>query len=228
MKKILLLALIVYIPQISFTQEFRSYIGMGTGVSVPVGKFASKTLNGGSFALPGLNVNVDGAWLFYKGLGAGLRATYYAHPVDVRSLGYEKVTNDPFLLDVTIRSEPYKVLTLVGFAQYSLDILKRFYVTPRIGGGMIYGISPYQLYKAEYYLIGSRWFEITSTWDLAGYFSTGGEFCYQISGCIDLTLKVEYGYGKLKYRFLTGTGDIREDIHQFMVLDALAGFKLKL
>lgn len=226
MKKLQLLFLLFWIASLSFSQETRSYVGLTTGISFPVGKFASKTLDGGSFALPGWRVNLDGTWQFYKDFGIGLQVDYYSIPLDVRALGYERVLADAFLLDVTIRSDPYRFLATAAFFQYSLPVIQNLSFIPKAGGGIIYGFSPYQLHKAEYYLVGEKWFEITSTRDWGGYFTAGGSLNYQVNDCIGVVLKADYGYGTVRYRFLTGSGDIREDVHHFMVVDTQLGFRI--
>lgn len=228
MKKIVLPLLLIFIGYVPHAQKASSYVSLNTGVSLPLGKFSSKTLDGGSFALAGWNSNVEGAWFFYKDLGAGLQLGYSAHPVDVRSLGYEKVQNDPFLMDLYIRSDPYRQISLAGFFLYSFSITDKLSLTPKAGGGFLYGSSPYQLYKPEYFMVSSKWYEITSTNDMGGYFMAGATFRYPLSGCLDVVLSGEYGYGVLKYRFLTGSGDIREDVHHAMTLNILAGIGIKL
>jgi hypothetical protein len=223
-----LFILFLFLPASSISQKGNSYIGWTSGISVPVGKYASKQLDGGSFAQPGWNVSMEGVWFLHNKIGFGLQAGYYAHPVDVRSLSNQKVLDDPFLEDLSIRSDPYRALTFTGLVHYSIPVSKQISFTPKAGGGILYGFSPYQLNKAVYFLIGSQWTEKTSTRDWAGYVTAGGMFRLSISSCIDLLLKTEYGYGTLRYLFLTGTGDIREDVHRFMVVDVAAGFTINL
>jgi hypothetical protein len=228
MRKLPIIAAIVILPLISCAQDKELNISLSSGVSLPMGKFAAKKLDGGSFAQTGWGVNLEGAWIFHHGLGVGLQAGYHAHPIDVASLAVEKVNDDPFLEELVVRSDPYRVITLAGFVQYSLKISQHFTIDSKAGGGAALGLSPYQLYKPVYYLVTPRWYEITSTRDWSGYFGAGTTFRYRLNECLDLKIGAELGYAKFKYRFLTGTGDIREDTHKVLFLDLLVGILVKL
>jgi hypothetical protein len=215
------------IPASLHSQEDRSYVALSSGISFPVGMYASKTLDGGSFALPGWNAGLEGAWFFYKKLGAGLEADYYAHPVDVGSLAIEKNARDPFVEELEIRSDPYRTLTLAAYVHYHFKVGKKISLTPKAGGGLIYGFSPYQLYKPVYFMVASKWYEITSARDLGGYASAGAAFRYPLYECLDLLLEMEYGFGALTYEFMTGTGEIRQEDHQVMLVNVLAGIAVR-
>ena len=155
-----------------------------------------------------------------------MQTAYRAHPLDVVSLAAEKVKENVFMEDLVIRSDPYRVITLAAFVEYSFQIAQQMSLTPAIGGGAALGISPYQLYKPEYFLVASKWYEITSTRDWSPYHTAGLEFRYQLSECIDLLIGAEMGYSLLTYRFLTGTGDIREELHHALFFDGVAGFAI--
>jgi len=96
---------------------------------MPVGKYASKKLDGGSFAQTGWNVNMEGVWFFHRNVGFGIQAGYSAHPVDVSSLSHEKVLDDPFLEEMSIRSDPYRTLTFTGSVHYSITPVSYTHLT---------------------------------------------------------------------------------------------------
>lgn len=226
-RKLAIISFVFVFPLISFSQHGKAYIGMTTGISIPFGDFASKEYQEGGFALPGWKVNMEGVFYVYQNLGVGLQAGYFAHPVDVEALASERLKHDSFLEQLSIRSDPYRAVSLAAFAQYSLALCEKCTLEPKLGGGVLYGRSPYQLYKSVYYLIGKDWREVTSTWDYSGFVTAGGAFRYRLSLCIDFLAKAELGYGTLKYQFLTGTGDIREDVHHFWVADLTAGISIR-
>jgi len=227
MNKLFIFILLLQLPVLVRAQEAGSFVSINTGVSFPLGSYAGTALYQSSFAQPGWNIDMEGGWFFYKGIGAGIEAGYFAHPVDVGSLASEKIAADPFLEALVIRSDPYRVITLAGFVHYSLQILQHLSFVPKAGAGIAYGSSPYQLHKASYYLIGTRWYEITSTSDWTGYYSAGASLRYNLNDCVELMINTEFGYGKLKYQFMTGTGEIREEVHQMMTLDVLAGIAIR-
>jgi hypothetical protein len=228
MRKQAIIVFLLFISGATFSQDESFHVNLKSGVSFPLGKFHEKSLDGGSFAQLGWSINMEGAWFFHHGMGVGLQAGYHAHMVDVATLASERVKADPFLQELVVRSDPYRVITLAGFVQYYVKIAGKFSVTPSIGAGTALGLSPYQLFKPVYFLVTPRWFEITSTRDWSPYYFAGGNFRYRLNDCLDLLISTEFGYTKLSYRFLTGSGEIRTDIHRVMYLDALAGISFKL
>ena len=101
---------------ISVAQEKKHFIGLVAGASFPVGTYGSKELPDGSFTQPGFNISAEGAWFFSESFGIGGHLGYNVHPIDVGSLGAEKVENDPFLLDLAIRSDPFRLVSgNIGF-----------------------------------------------------------------------------------------------------------------
>jgi hypothetical protein len=223
MKKLILLSYLAILVHPGFSQSPSPYAGIFTGVSVPVGKFSAKTLDGGSFALVGIKSGGEGAWFSRIGLGAGLQAGYSVYPVDVTALAYEKMKDNPFIDSMSVRSDPVRVITLAALAEYSFKLNPRLSIVAKAGGGFIYGWSPYQLYKPNYYMLGPEWYEITSDYDLGPYVTVGGTLRYSICECLDLQAHINYDYGFLNYKFMTGTGDIREEDHQVMSVNALVG-----
>jgi hypothetical protein len=131
------------------------------------------------------------------------------------------------LKELVIRSDPYRVITLAGFVHYSFKIAQQITLIPYAGAGAALGFSPYQLSKPEYFLVSSVWAEKTSTWDWSPYFLAGGNVYYRVNDCLDLSIGAELGYTKLTYSFRTGDGSIRDEVHQFLVINALAGISIR-
>lgn len=186
-------------------QEKDSFVGLLGGASFPVGKYAAKNLDDGSFTMPGFTVGIEGAWFFKPWLGVGGQFGLNFHPVDVSSLGYEKVKNDPFLQDVTIRSDPYQIITgTIGlFSQW--NFWKKLSLQGKILGGMMWAKTPYQLYKPEYFLVGPEYFEITSSkdWNLA--ITAGAGIQIDVSSCIAFRIDADYTYSKMVFGFRTAS-----------------------
>ena len=190
----------------AYTQDKSSYVGLRGGLSIPVGQYKAKDLQNGCFTQAGFNVGIEGAWYFKHYLGVGGQFGLNFHPVDVGSLGYKKVINDPFLADLTIRSEPYQIITAAAGLFSRWNFWKRLSLHGKFLGGMMWAKTPYQLYKPEYFIVGPEYFEITSSKDrnFAGIIGTGIQV--DISPCIALRADGDFQFSKMVFGFNTASG----------------------
>jgi hypothetical protein len=209
-KYILTIALALVIISLE-AQEKPSFISLNAGASIPVGKFHSMELPDGAFAITGGNASLEGAWFFKPWIGIGANAGISFHPVDVGALGFEKINEDPFMEDVYIRSNPYRTISGYAGLYFHFPLAGKLSAAAKLLGGMIYAKTPYQLYKAEYYLIGEKWFEITSAGDYEGSFLAGAGFRYDINESLGFSLNSEFTYNQADFDFTTSTGS-RTDI----------------
>ncbi len=200
------LLLILIVSTSGISQQKNSFFSVGSGVSIPVGTYGGTTYDESCFTTTGINLNLEGAWYFLPYLGIGAQVGYNLHPVDVRALGYARVQNDPFLLDVSTRSEAYQMIT-VGIGPYaSLNIWKDLSLHGKVLAGMIFGKTPYQIFEPEYYLTGPRYEVKTSAQDYSFIVIPGIGFQYKVSPCIGLKLDSEFYYREMIYGFSTGSG----------------------
>ncbi|MEZ5198225.1 MAG: hypothetical protein R2764_18100 [Bacteroidales bacterium] len=198
-------SLLIVIPLIVGTiwlqaREKPSFIGIRSGVSVPIGKYHATTFDKGSFALAGFNVSAEGAWFFKPKFGVGASVGFNMHPVDVYRLGWESVQDDPFLMDVTIRSDPYQVFTAMAGLYTQLPIKGKISFTGKLLGGLLYGKTPYQLFKPVFFMTGPAYYEKTSSRDYKFSWQAGIGFRYDISPVLGLywililiTIKLSFG-----------------------------------
>jgi hypothetical protein len=230
MKSTVLILLFTTIFLASFSQEKSGFIGIQSGLSIPVGKYYEKKLDqpAGSFATTGFNVSIEGAWFFKPWLGVGGQFGMDFQPVDVGSLGWEKVIADEFLDSVYIRSDPFRNYTLYAGLYFEKPIVKRLSVTAKALGGVMLSYTPYQLYKANFFMIGEKWYEITSAGDIEGSFLAGAGLKYSLKNCIGFTLNGEFTYNKCDYDFTTSTGNIRTDERVISFVNILLGVFVKL
>ena len=205
MRKILI-PLFLFVSTILISQEKNSFIALQSGVSIPVGNYAATNLDYGCFTTVGINANIEGAWFFLPYLGVGAQVGINIHPVDVRSLGWEKVLSDPFLQDVTVRSDSYRMITAAAGLYGKFGIWKHLSLSAKVLGGVMFAKSPYQLYKPEYFLVEGKWFEITSSTDRNLALIAGLGVRYDISRCIGLKIDADYAYSKMVFGFTTATG----------------------
>jgi hypothetical protein len=211
----------------TYAQDNNSFFGIKAGASIPLGDYRKTSIDGGSFALTGYNVTAEGAWFFKPQFGIGASAAIQQHPVDVGVLGWEKVQADPFLEDLYIRSDPYLILTGFIGMYYRYPIINKLSVEAKIQGGMLYGKTPYQLYKPRYFITGPEYYEITSAqdWNLAG--NAGLGIRYDISPCFGIVLDSDLTYSNLAFRFVSALGE-RIDQRQILFLNTTMGLRINL
>jgi len=200
------LLLFLFVGILAFSQDKNSFISLQGGTSFPVGDYSATNLDYGSFTTTGINLGIEGAWFFLPYLGVGGQAAINYHPVDVSILGWEKVQANPFLEDLTIRSDSYQIATGAIGVYGKWNFWKQLSATGKLLGGVMWGKSPYQLYKPTYYQVEPKWYEITSATDLSPALVGGLGLRYDISGCIGLKVDADYTYAQMVYGFRTATG----------------------
>ena len=208
-------------------QDNPSFVSLMSGPSFPVGKFHNKELPDGGFAKLGVNASLEGAWFFKPWAGIGANTSFNLHPVDVGSLGYEKVNADPFMNDITIRSDPYLSLSVYAGLYFNVPLVQRLSFTAKALGGIIYAQTPYQLNKADYFIIGKDWYEITSAGDIDGSFLAGAGLRYDLNGCIGFALNSDFTYNVMDFNFISALGT-RTDKKVMSYVTVLAGLVVKI
>jgi hypothetical protein len=228
MKRLLLSLFFLCLFNNIIAQHNPSFIGLQAGTSLPVGKFHSKKLPDGGFAQAGLSVSLEGAWFFKPWMGLGGNAGLNLHPVDVTSLGYEKTLSDPFINNVTVRSEPYFSTSVYAGLYFDIPLVQKLSLTAKALGGIIYAQTPYQLYKIDYYMIGINWSEVTSAGDYEGSFLAGAGFRYDLNDYIGLALNSEFTFNQCEFDFMTLDGSIRTDQKVISFVNVTAGIVIKI
>ena len=184
-----------------YAQTFEANLVLQSGVSIPLGDYAGKNLKNGSFTLPGLTaageIDVDVA----NGWGCFIQAGFQLNPVDVGSLGYEKVIADPFLEDLYIRSEPFRVIHLMAGPARKLDLSNNIAFETQLAAGIFYSSTPFQLYKPDYSMIADSWYEITASSDLSFAFGAGIRFIYEITPCYSLGFQGQLMHSGASFEF---------------------------
>lgn len=208
-------------------QEKPSFFGINAGAAIPFGNFKSTEYKTGSFAITGFTTNLEGAWFFMPRLGVGASAGLNLNPLDVASLEWAKVLSDPFMSDVSIRSEPYFTATAMAGLYTQFPIYKKFSATGKLLGGLLYGKTPYQLYKPEFFMVGPPYYEITSAQDWKFTWQAGLGIHYDISGCIGLLAEASILYRDLYFSFNTANG-LRTDVHTIALINTTVGVRIKI
>ena len=209
-------------------QDKNHFLGLKAGASIPLGTYGSNELPDGSFTQPGFNISAEGAWFFSKSFGIGGQVEYNVHTVDVQSLGAEKVENDPFLQDLTIRSDPFRLISgNIGF-YYNHQLSPKFDLLGKLLVGMMYGITPYQLYKPEYFLVEPKWYEITSAKDWGGAILAGAQVKYHFNKYLGIYFDTYYNYSKMDFDFRVAGGNTRTETKHIMFIVTAIGVSFAL
>lgn len=210
-----------------FGQEKPSFVSLQGGMSLPLGKYSQKSLDEGCFTLPGLTTGLEGAWFFSPHYGVGASAFINWHPVDVGYLGYEKVIKDPFLEDVYIRSESYRVITGMIGPFCSFQLKNKLHFSGKLLGGLMRAKTPWQLYKPDYFMVQTIWYEITPAIDWNYSFQAGADLTYDITSCYGIVLSNNIFYSKLAFRFNTSTETIVNE-RVFSFVNTTIGIRFRL
>jgi hypothetical protein len=228
MKKLILSTAFLFCVLMVSAQQKPSFISFNAGPSFPVGGYQSKELPDGGFALTGMNTTLEGAWFFMPWLGVGASAGMSIHPVDAGPLGDEKLQANPFFTSLIIRSDPYRLFSLSAGAFVQFPLVKRLSATAKATGGIIYAQTPYQLYKAEYYMIGKNWYEVTSAGDYEATFLAGLGLRYDLNESIGFSLQSDFTYNKMDFEFLLSDETIRTDQKVMAVVNVTGGIVINL
>ena len=220
MKGKLLFILIIFLSLHVFAQKGSGFIALSSGLSIPIADYASGDLDKGSFTTLGMNVSVEGAWFLTKHYGVGGQFGYQLHSVNASALATAKVIADPFLSDLTIRSDPFRVLHATAGIYGRWAIGKKFSVTGKLLGGVLWAKTPYQLYKPTYFLTGPDYYEITSSRDHKFFIEPGIGIQYKIASCLALKADTELISRKMQFGFNTWNG-LRYDNKQISFINTL-------
>lgn len=226
MRKLFLLSCL-FITIVGQTQTYSGHLQLRSGLSVPLFEYSSNTLKSGCFTNPGLTTSVAISGKVYKHWNFVVQSGLQLHPVSVGLLGYYKVLDDPFLLDVTIRSAPYTIIHLVGGPEFSYNVSKKTFINAAIYSGTFLSTTPHQIYKPTYYMVGPEFYEISSASDLSFAYGAGLTIGYQITPCYEIAIVSDILRSKAGFNFISQNG-VRTDWRQITMLNISASLMLKL
>lgn len=209
-------------------QKQQPLLQLGAGTSIPVFEYSSPSLAEGCFTEAGLAVSFGGSVPVWKSWGITALAAYQLHSVDVSRLGYEKVQADPFLLDVTIRSEPYRVLSFLSGPTYTTNAFSGFRLEVAALAGYLATRSPHQLYKPVYFMTGPEFYEITSSLDRSFAWGASALFRYDLTSCYELGVETAFIRSDAAFGFYNASGDLRIDKRTISMLNIKLSLLLKL
>jgi hypothetical protein len=210
----------------AFSQSDKFYIDISSGLALPMGKYSSQDLTEGSFTEPGGSLLINFNWLAKPPFGLRVLISGVMNPVDVASLGWVRVAADPFLSDVSIRSDPYVALNAMGGVFYEKEIIRKINIQAGINAGVMEVKSPYQLHKPKYFLFGPEYFEITTASDYAFAYQFSLDFEYKIRDSWSLIIHSSYNNAVAEFTYWTAN-EIRVHRKPINYLLANFGFRLK-
>jgi len=227
MKRIFTILIITLVYINGFAGDGKSFVSLKSSASFPLGDYSKKNLDYGCFTTLGASFGVEGAWFLYKNLGVGLDVSYSLHTVDAVGIATEMVKNDPFLVDMTTRSDPYTMLTTMAGFYYSYSIKQKVTIQPKLMAGIIFGKTPFQLFEPTFYLLGPSYFKTTSSRDRSIAFKPGISVNYHINNCIALGIHADYTMSNMVFGFFTFNG-LENRKRKIRYLDIGLGLIIKL
>ena len=193
------------------SQPLQVQLAIQSGLCLPVFDFAATNLETGSFALPGFTGSVEAKMVLNNKWTGFIQGGLELNPIDVGLLGYEKVQADPFLEDLYIRSDPFKVIHLMAGTGYQTGIGKNFSLEGQLSAGVFFSSTPYQLYKPTYQLLGDKFYEITPAKDISFAYGANLRLMYEVTPCYQLALTNQFMHSKASYDFMNGQ-TLRTDV----------------
>lgn len=181
----------------------KSFVSLRSSYSIATGEYSENNLDRGCFTTSGMSFGAEGAWFFWDNLGVGLDVNYSLHSVDAIALATEKVRVDQFVIDLTVRSEPYSILTIMSGFYYSLELTEKLSLQPKLMGGIMFGKTPFQLFEPTFFYLGPSYYKVTSSRDYGFALKTGLLIKYDISNCIAIGVNADYTYSHLSFGFKT-------------------------
>jgi hypothetical protein len=227
MTRILFILLFLIQHLLLLSQPLQVYLGVQSGLSVPLADFAATNLEEGSFALPGFTGSVEAKVVLKDKWTGFVQGGIQLNPVDVGYLGYEKVQADPFLEDLYIRSDPFKVIHLLAGPGYQSRIGNSFLIEGALAAGVFFSSTPYQLYKPEYFLTGPDFFEITPSRDVSFAYGANLRVIYEVTPCYQIGISNQFMQSKASFDFISGQ-TLRTDVRNISLWNISFSFIVKL
>lgn len=227
MRNYLVILTVILFSLSGYSQQKNINLTIQAGVSIPAFDFAAKNLDNGSFALTGFTGSMVADAFVYKNWGAFIQSGLNLSPIDVGDLGYEKKQQDPFLLDVYVRSDPFKVIDLIGGPEYKFKLYDNLNLLAKAGAGVFFSSTPYQLFKTEYFQMGPPYFEVTSSKDVSFAYGAGASLIYGVAPCYQLSLSGFFMQSEGHFDFYRGN-TIRTLDRNITLINFSAGLIIKL
>lgn len=220
MKRVIILLMFTLTGQQIWAQQ--AGLEVKSGISLPLFAYSSNNLEDGCFTLPGLSVSAATDVRLWHQLGLKIEGGFQMHSVDVGVLGWEKIQADPFLTDLFIRSDPYRIIHLVAGPDYSFQIIEKLTLDVSATAGVFFSRTPYQLYKPVYYMLGPDYYEITQAKDISFAWGAGFSLRYALTESYDISLGADYLQSDAAFLFNTSNG-LRTDRRTISYLNCTAG-----
>lgn len=207
--------------------DFRWHGIITSGISLPLGEFSKNELSEGSFAKTGLSLGLKMEYGLNKKINIYSEINFLLHPVDASALATAEVADDPFLLDLYVRSDPFSSYNALVGISHSLSINQKFKLMPNIGAGWMWAKTPYQLYKPEYYLVGPDFFEKTSAKDNSFVWKIGFDASYEFNKFVAIQIDASYYNSSMKFLFSNYSNTYEKKI-LFQYVDVKLGLVISL
>ena len=199
-------------PIVVFAQYQKYAFGFRYGYSLPMGQFSSHKYNDGAYALFGATASIEGIYYLNENLGFGLNISGSSYPIAVGFFLQDKDSADADFTYIHLKSSPYYLRSFTGGIYYRIPFAERFNISFKGLGGILWALSPDQMYAARSNLqtdLVVTW-EKTSSRSIRASFIAGTALNYKLFTNVDLMLETEFSYGRSIFGFRDLAGNRTE------------------
>ncbi|GAB1449049.1 MAG: hypothetical protein LCH37_07955 [Bacteroidetes bacterium] len=225
MKKGIILSAILFGAIHGFTQN-KSFIGLSSGLSLPLGNFASTSQNNptAGLAKAGMQIDLSGSYLFSKHIGVCGLLRYQANPVNEDAIrDAMNPSGNPFSIDFTLKTKPWKSFT------YMAGINGIIQLNPKLSweNKAMIGLSTV---KSPDFDLSVNFMGVNETGSISGKPSTYGSLLlgsglrYNVKNNWCLSAQIDYWLTETELKSTTknSDGSIEESSGQYMNLSTLS------
>jgi hypothetical protein len=143
----------VFLPNMAYSQYYRytgpSYVAINGGYSHPMSVFGRKKsdFKFGTYANPGMNFGIEGAYFYTENVGFGGLINFHYHTIDVDSLKANYLLNFPEYDQAIVDVKPFMTLApMIGFFadlptseyfSFTFKLLSGFYIARKPEGNVL-------------------------------------------------------------------------------------------
>jgi hypothetical protein len=220
---IFLLAIIV--PGLR-AQDNRFFVGLESGLTIPMGQFARTDYSDGGYALTGFNVSANGGWQIRPNLAITATFSQQFYRFYKNAYLVDFVNNDAFVSHIEMKTDMYEVRTYMAGIAYCHHFSKKLSVSGKVMGGLLWTQTPDQFFGADYYIIGSLYFRRTPAQSTSPAGLAGIDLAYKLFDHVEFRGTADFSYSKASFTFVKNDGTSYMKNYSMPLVTAGAGLNI--
>jgi hypothetical protein len=204
--KPVILLLIIFAAITGKAQENRFYIGVYSGITIPMGQFAKTDFYTGGYALTGFHVSAEGGWYLMPNLAVTGSFSEQFYRYYKNAYLTDLVNSDNFISHVEMKTDMYQVRCYMIGALYRYPVTEKLSLDGKLSGGMLWAQTPDQFIGADYYLVGSLYYRKTPSTSLKPAGLAGIDVNYKLFDHVVIRVSGTFSYSKADFTFVKTDG----------------------